>query len=206
MLYYICSKEHPWTRVAGQNGPAEQSRRLGGLVRKVVKQVLSLEKATEALARAGELARKIREIDTRLERRTAKIKDAAAKKAGDLKKELDRLKKPLCDFYEANEHLLEGDKRTMTLASGSLSKRLGNLTVHLAKEVEDDPENRLPKWAQRVIYEADREALLAEPERAITIAGVSFDRTERLHLQPNGIPTGIDGPSRKIRYEPEVAA
>jgi phage host-nuclease inhibitor protein Gam len=186
--------------------PPEQSRRLGGLVsRKVVKQVWSLEKATEALARAGELARQIREIDTRLERRTSKIKKAAMQKAGVLKKELDQLKKPLYDFYNANEHLLEGEKRTLTLASGSLSMRLGNWTVHLDKDVEEDPEHRLPTWAQRVTVTANREKLLEKPELAMNIVGVEIDRIDRLHLLPSGETTGFDGPSRTIRYEPKEA-
>lgn len=176
---------------------------IGDLVpRRLKSSVISREAACEALAKVGELERQIEEVNLRLEKRTAKLQRIAKEKAEALSEGLDQLKRSLWTFTIAHPEFMESGTKTIKLTTGSLRLHLGNLTTHVAKELEEDP-TRLPAEFRRTKVEVDREALRRSPELASLIPGVWFDQTERLHMLPDGLTTEIGGPSRKIRYNPK---
>lgn len=151
------------TKTAGANIAVPQSR----------------EEAASALARIGVLTRQITRAQATLNDRIAKLKEEAEAAAIPLQEEAGELTEGLKIWAEANRKALTGGDRTKTvnIGTGELRWRIQppRVTLRGSIEVIVDACRTLGLGRfVRVKEEVNREAMLAEPEIARSIPGVSI--------------------------------
>ena len=139
----------------------------------------SREEAASALARLGVISRKLTRAKADLNDRVTKLKEAAETAAIPLEEEVGRLTEGLKIWSEANRTALTGGDRTKTvnLGTGEVKWRISPPRVTLRGSVETIIDAcrtiGLGRFV-RVKEEVNREAMLAEPDVARTIPGVSI--------------------------------
>lgn len=154
------------TKTRGANVPVPQSR----------------EEAAACVARIGALNRDIARIDLQLKDDTAALKAAAEGQSTTLKEQVTALTEGLKTWAEANREALTGGKvKTVDLGTGVIAWRFPPPKV---KGVPRSKEALVELIAKikglgfrkfiRVAEEVNKEAMLADPERAAQIPGISI--------------------------------
>lgn len=138
----------------------------------------SREEAAAALARIGALGRQITRAETALNDKVTALKQAAEAAAAPAQDEIVALTEGLKIWAEANRKALTGGDRTKTvnLGTGELRWRIQPPRVTLRGSVEAIIDAcRTAGFGRfvRVKEEISREAMLAEPDVARSIPGVS---------------------------------
>lgn len=137
-----------------------------------------LAEAETFLARLGEIERDRALAQAALDETVAKAQEGAGIKLAPLNAEADELTRGLQLWAEANRAKLtnEGRTKTVRLASGEIAWRTRPPSVRLSKvEMVIEAIKRLGKVQfLRTKEEVNKEAMLAEPDVARTIAGVTI--------------------------------
>lgn len=150
------------TKIAGANLPVPQSR----------------EDAAEAVKRIGILNRQIARLEADLNDQIAEMKKAAEEAARPLKDQVDGATEGLKLWAEANrDKITDGGRvKFADLGTGKISWRFRPPSVRLTK-VDLILEGLKTLGLQRFIRvkeEPNKEAMLAEPDLARTVAGVAI--------------------------------
>lgn len=139
----------------------------------------SQAEAASCLARIGELSRRQTRIETELNDATSRLTETAQSQIEPLREELVRLTAGLQVWADANRAALTGNGRTKTadLGTGLISWRLRPPRVTV-RAWEDTVMPALLKLKLerfvRTKQEPNKEAMLAEPELARSIAGITI--------------------------------
>lgn len=150
-----------------------------------------LDQANDYLRRLGEAQRQIVEIEADATRRIDEITAEAEQNAKLHKQTIKTLFKGLQTFAEARRAELtqDGKRKTIKLAAGELLWRMTPPAVKLAKghTLEILSTNiqllGIERFLRRKV-EADRDAMLKEPDVAETIPGVSISQVEEFVAKP----------------------
>ena len=170
-------------KVPGANLPVPQSR----------------EAAAEAIFTVGALDRDLQRLDADLKDELAAVKRRFEEKALPLKEQRTALVEGLKVFCEARRDELTGGKtKTAAFTTGEVSWRQRPPSVTI-RGGEDQlvawllaQDNELTEAFVRVKHEANREAMLAEPEKALGLPGVSISsKGEDFEVKPFA-PKGIE--------------
>lgn len=151
------------TKVAAVDLPVPQSR----------------EEAAAAVARIGEIAREVARREADLGDQLARIKEAVENALAPQREEADRLLRGLETWASANRRELTGGDKTKTvdLGSGLIKWRLkpAKVTIRGAEAVIEAIKSMgFAKKFLRTTVEINKEAMLADKDRARTIHGVSI--------------------------------
>ncbi|MQT14412.1 host-nuclease inhibitor Gam family protein [Segnochrobactrum spirostomi] len=150
------------TRTAGANRPVPQTR----------------EEAATAVARIGELGRAVARIEADLNDELTRRKEAAETAASPLRDEVTALTEGLKIWAEANRSELTagGKTKSADIGTGVISWRLRppKVSVRAVDQVIELLRARGFRRFLRTKVEINKEALLAEPDVARTIAGISI--------------------------------
>lgn len=135
--------------------------------------------AASALARIGEIARQVARVEADCNAEVSKLTEAAGAKAAPLKAEGDGLVEALKVYCEANRaRLTDGKSKTIVFATGVVSWRLRPASVKLREKVDVIIERikllDLGAAFLRTKEEINKDAMLADAEKAKTIAGVTI--------------------------------
>jgi len=154
------------TKITGANLPVPQSR----------------EAAAEAVRRIGELNRELGRVEADMNDQLARIKEQHEAKAHPLRESITALTEGVKIWAEANRAELtqDGKIKTADLGTGTIAWRLRPPRVALPR-----PKERLAELILRLkgmglgrfvrtIEEVNREAMLAEPDVARGVPGVSI--------------------------------
>ena len=137
----------------------------------------SREEAAEAVRVIGERNREIARIELDLSDRIAALKEAAERQAQPLREQAAGLTDGLKIWAEAHREALTGGKvKYADLGTGKVSWRFRPASVRLTK-VEAVIEQLKRLGLQRLIRvreEPNKEAMLADPDTARAVAGVSI--------------------------------
>jgi phage host-nuclease inhibitor protein Gam len=161
----------------------------------------SREAAADAIFEIGTIDRDLQRLDADLKDRLALVKQAFEEKALPLKEQRTALIEGVKVFCEGRRDELTNGGRVKTAAftSGEVSWRLRPPSVKIR-----GGEDELVKWLMaqnndlaetfiRVKHEANREAMLAEPDKARDLPGVTISSEgEDFEVKPF-VPEGLKG-------------
>lgn len=137
----------------------------------------SREDAAEALRRIGELNRDVARIELDLSDEVAALKQNAEDKAEPMRQQSAALTEGLKVWAEANREALTGGKtKTADLGTGKISWRFRPASVRISRAdavIETLKKLGLGRFI-RTKEEPNREAMLADPDTARAVAGVSI--------------------------------
>lgn len=175
------------TKTRGANLPVPQSR----------------EEAAAAVARIGAVNREIARAETAMNDEIAAIKQAAEAECAPLKEEVAATTEGLKIFAEANRATLTNQNRTKTvdLGTGTISWRTAPPKVKgvpRAKEAVAELVKKIKSLGLgqfvRVTEEVNREAMLADPERAAKVPGIKIaSEGEEFAVEPFEVTISTDG-------------
>lgn len=158
--------------------------------KKVKAAVLEPENNAELERFVGLIAaadREIAGIQADLERDVEELKEAAMAKVSALKAPADTMFEGVVRFCNKNRNkLLTGSKKSFEVPAGTIAWRDTPPSVRIKNAKEVIKRIKALGWDDhflRVKEEVDRNAMLADPERAETIAGVEIEQYEELVLK-----------------------
>ncbi len=135
------------------------------------------EAVQTAIKQLGDAQRELGRLDTKMNDEIAEITDGYTPHINHLKDKIKTLQKGVQMWCEANRAELTGGKgKTVNLVTGKISWRTRPPSVRLTK-VETVLESLRTLGLQRFIRnkeEVNKDAMLAEPEIAQTVSGVSI--------------------------------
>lgn len=139
----------------------------------------NLREAADLVARIGQISRELTRHDADLGDQVAKLKESAETRAAPLKAELAQAQARVQGFCEANRDLLTkaGRTKTVEMSSGKVFWRSRPAKVSLRGVeaiIERLKGSRALKKFLRVSYEVDKEAMLKDRTRAVTVPGVTI--------------------------------
>ncbi len=149
----------------------------------------SRAEATLAVARLGDVSRAVARIEVRMNDRIAAIKNTAEGDAEPLRLEAIGLMRALETWCSDNrDALTDGGKvKSADLGTGTVGWRLRPPKVTLRKVealIDEIRKLRLHRFL-RVSYEVNKDAMLADPERARKLAGVKIGSAgEDFYVEP----------------------
>jgi phage host-nuclease inhibitor protein Gam len=132
--------------------------------------------ARDWMARIGIAERNLASISSVMSEDIARIKEEAENRADPVREQLDDLRKGLQTWAEANRAALTTKSKTVDLGTGSFKWRLRPPSVSIrgtAKIIAAMKAMSLTRFV-RVKEEINKDALLAEPEVAAGINGVTI--------------------------------
>lgn len=156
-----------------------------------VRAARDIAEANAFLARIGELQRHVALHEAALAESIAKAKEATAAIVADLNAEADRLIRGLQIWAEANREALTNGGRTKTVAlgTGTIAWRMSPPAVKLKKAEEVLAyllEHGIEEFLRRKV-EIDKAAMLAMPDRAAEVPGVTIASSgEEFVIEPAG--------------------
>lgn len=138
----------------------------------------SREETEAAIARIGVAQRALQRLDADLGDRVAKVKEAVEAKASPIREDIERDQALVQGWCEANRGALTrgGEVKFALFTTGEVKWRQRPPRVSL-RNVESVIEHLKERWQGRFLrtkVEVDKEALLAEPDAAVLIPGVSI--------------------------------
>lgn len=154
--------------------------------------------ATEAVRIIGELQRRVESVRADVETTVAKIVEDAQKSIADTEAELKARVLGLQAYCTQHRALLTNNRtKTIDFVTGKVSWRSRPASVRLPKAKEKLAEliGRIralgfPQFI-RTKEEIDREAMLKEPEKATSIAGVTIKSAgEEFYVEPLSVEIG----------------
>lgn len=138
----------------------------------------SREEATQSLSRYGLLLREIGRIQAGLDDKISALKEIAEAKKNPLQEESADLMEGLRIWAEANRAALTNDNRvkTVDLGTGKIGWRLrpARVTVRGVDAVLDALRRLGLSRFVRTTEEVNKEAMLAEPDMARTVPGITI--------------------------------
>ncbi|EGY01090.1 prophage host-nuclease inhibitor protein [Nitrospirillum viridazoti Y2] len=137
----------------------------------------------------GAMIRKAERIESLAADQVAQIKLKAKQDTAELEKRITASFTALAAYAEANRSdLVPEGRKSVTIAAGVIGWRLSNRSVKLQDTTEEEVIAWLEQAGQhqflRETLELDKSALLADPETAKTIPGVTFAQGVRFYFQP----------------------
>lgn len=163
----------------------------------------SLGQADDAVRRIAAAQRRLSEIQATLDAEVARAKLAAEQQAGPLAAEITSLTEGLAMWAAANRDTLTDGGRTKTvqLPSGEIGWRIRPPSVALSN-VKDLVAELLVRGETRFLrtkHEVDKEALLAQPDAARGLPGVTI-RTgiEDFVVTPAGAPLSVPADGGRV--------
>ncbi len=155
------------------------------------------------VGRAGDLQRELDATKLRFDRRLAKLKDAYTASIETASDELKVTVDGIASFSEAHRmDLTQNDTvKTVDVGTGVISWRVAPPRVVL-RNVEGVLSTLLRKGLSqfiRVTREVNREAILADPEAAELVPGVSVEQSEFFTVKPASLGREIEVKSQRLR-------
>lgn len=139
------------------------------------------------LAEIGRLQRRVSAVEGQMNEKLAEVKEKYEAKAAPLNAELKEKFRALHAWAEANKgEILKPGTKTARLATGEISWRTTPPSVRVARAPDVLKTLKtlgLTKFI-RTKEEIDKEAMLADPERASAVSGVSITRREEFVVKP----------------------
>lgn len=141
------------------------------------------------VSRIGVINGSLERVEAQRDQRIAAVYQMATEKSGPLLKERSELVEAVAAYCEAHRDELtdKGKTKTVKLPSGELRWRFTPPKVTLKgvpKVLAYLKSNALTQFV-RTKEEVNKEAMLAEPAKALAIPGVNISRTEEFIIQPN---------------------
>lgn len=158
----------------------------------------SRDAAADSIFTVGAIDRDLQRLDADLKDALAAVKKSYEERALPLKEKRTELVEGLKVFCEANRDVLTAGKKTAAFTTGEVSWRLRPPSVKI-RGGEDElvkwliaAEPELAELFVRVKHEANREAMLADPERARVLPGVTISSEgEDFEVKPF-MPKGLE--------------
>jgi phage host-nuclease inhibitor protein Gam len=162
----------------------------------------NLEEAEHFLNEIGETGREIEEIEIDLNREIESWKNEATKEIRPLVEKVQRLFEGLYAYAESHRsELTEGGKsKTVFILSGEFGWRLTPpaVTVKGAEKVLEKLHSMGLEKFIRTKEEINKEAMLADQEKALKVPGVKIGQHEEFFAKPSDVAE-VSAPAERLR-------
>jgi len=178
------------------------------MTKKAIKHVVvlipaSLKEAAEFIGRVGKEQREIDRIQNELNEEVEKLKSKSMSETQVRNENISQLVEGLFIFAEShrNELTEDGKKKTVEVPTGIFAWRMTPPAVSLknVKQILKELVKRRLKQFIRVKREVDKEAMLKEPELAVSVKGVSIGQYEEFMVKPAELEVEITSEVSKLK-------